>query len=162
MSTGEYCVPTAAIKQAVWGHEAAVLTALSIPWQGGKAHIRCPYPDHTDEHASWRWDEQQARARCTCIEGGDDVFEVVKKVTGCDFEGNSADRGGAIAMRAIFDDIDATFQDCIFSDNLAHLRGGAIHIDAHPAFADARASLFLLSHEQYGGGGRWRRGGAEQ
>lgn len=62
--------------------------------------------------------------------------------TGCDFEGNSADRGGAVALRAVFDDIDATFQDCTFSDNLAYLRGGAIHLDAQaPASGDARASL---------------------
>ena len=86
MSADDRYVPTPTIKQAVQGHEAAVLTALSIPWQGGRPHVRCPYSDHADEHPSWRWDERKARAYCTCLEdGGDDIFDIVMKITSVSF-----------------------------------------------------------------------------
>jgi hypothetical protein len=47
-------VPTQAIREAAKGRETEVLGALSIPWQDGAPHIRCPYRDHLDEHPSWR------------------------------------------------------------------------------------------------------------
>jgi hypothetical protein len=81
-------VPTQAIREAVKRREATVLAALGIAWQNGAPHISCPYPDHADQHPSWRWDERKARAFCTCItqRGGHGILEVVKRVKGIDFE----------------------------------------------------------------------------
>ena len=68
MSTAEVFVPTAAARDAVKERENDILSALGIQWSG-KQHIRCPYPDHTDDHPSWRWDQARgapialARAR---------------------------------------------------------------------------------------------------
>jgi hypothetical protein len=84
----ERYVPTRAIQAAVKGRETQVVEALKIPWQDGAPHISCPYPDHSDENPSWRWDERKARAFCTCIEqrGGHPILDVVMQVEGIEFE----------------------------------------------------------------------------
>jgi hypothetical protein len=85
--TLERYVPTKALQQAVQGREKEVLEALKVAWQVGTPHIRCPYPDHSDENPSWRWDQPKARAHCTCIErGAHSIFDVVMQVEGVDFE----------------------------------------------------------------------------
>src|SRR5689334_8198950 len=67
MSGNKY-VGTDAIVDAAKGRETDLLDALGIPWRSGKPHISCPYPEHLDEHPSWRWDKSKARAYCTCID----------------------------------------------------------------------------------------------
>src|SRR4051794_23066930 len=69
-------VVTATIRQAVHGREADVLDNLGVNWRDGRPHIPCPYPDHSDENASWRWDAKHAKARCTCTTS-DSIFDVV-------------------------------------------------------------------------------------
>jgi hypothetical protein len=44
-----------------------------------------PYPQHEDRNPSWRWDEQRARAHCSCT-NGDTIFNVVMKIEGIDFD----------------------------------------------------------------------------
>ena len=78
-------VPTAAIRHAVEGHEADILTALGINGSGKRKHIRCPYPDHIDKHPSWRWDATKRRAYCTCAPPHS-IFDVIAKTKGIDFE----------------------------------------------------------------------------
>jgi hypothetical protein len=78
-------VATAAIRQAVAGHEEELLDALGINWRAGRPHISCPYPHHPDSHASWRWDAHKCRAFCTCTKS-DSIFDVVMKVEGSTFE----------------------------------------------------------------------------
>ncbi len=86
MSVDDRYVPTPTIKEIVRGHETEVLDALGIDWRKGRPHINCPYADHADEHPSWRYDERKSRAYCTCLEdGGDDIFDIVMKIEGCDF-----------------------------------------------------------------------------
>ena len=79
-------VPTAAIRHAVKGREANILNALGIKCGPKTKHIRCPYPDHKDNHPSWRWDYEKRRARCTCSRSNS-IFDVICKVKGVDFEG---------------------------------------------------------------------------
>lgn len=79
-------VGTRAIQSAVKGKEHQVLERLDIPWQSGRPHIRCPYPDHPDQNPSWRFVPSKGRAYCACIEGSDSVFDIVMKILGCDFE----------------------------------------------------------------------------
>src|SRR5262249_24140101 len=52
---------------------------------GKSSHIRCPYPDHEDQHPSWRWNDAKSRAHCTCTPSAS-IFDVVCKVKGIDFE----------------------------------------------------------------------------
>ena len=78
-------VTTSAIRQAVKGREEHVLDAIGVDWRAGRPHIRCPYRDHADDNASWRWDSKHSRARCTCTKG-DSIFDVAMKVDGCVFE----------------------------------------------------------------------------
>jgi DNA primase len=78
-------VRTAVIREAMKGHEIQVLNALGINWNGGAPHTRCPYPDHDDINPSWRWDEPNRRARCTCCKSAS-IFDVISKVKGIDFE----------------------------------------------------------------------------
>lgn len=78
-------VPTGAIKEAVRGRETDIIDALGIPWQKGRPHINCPYPEHPDRNPSWRWDEKRARASCSCA-SSDGVLDVVAKVSGIDFD----------------------------------------------------------------------------
>jgi Toprim domain len=84
----EFYVRSAALKLAIRGQETAVLRALGITWEDGARHVSCPYPDHADEHPSWRWDARQARAFCTCImqRGGHSILEIVKRVEGIEFD----------------------------------------------------------------------------
>jgi hypothetical protein len=84
--TSDRYVSTQAIREAVKGRETEVLEALGIAWADGAPHISCPYPDHSDEDPSWRWNERRARAYCTCIEGSQSIFDVVMRVEGIDFE----------------------------------------------------------------------------
>jgi Domain of unknown function (DUF927)/Toprim domain len=78
-------VTTVAIRRAVGGRETDILDAIGVPWKDGRRHINCPYRDHADDSASWRWDPKRAKAQCTCSKG-DSIFDVVLKVLGCDFE----------------------------------------------------------------------------
>jgi len=78
-------VATGAIREAVKGHEAAILTALGIQWTGTSRHIRCPYPDHADNHPSWRWDSVKGRGHCTCTPSHS-IFDVICKVKGIGFD----------------------------------------------------------------------------
>ena len=84
--TLERYVPTKALQQAVRGLEKEVLEALKIGWQDGTPHIRCPYPDHSDENPSWRWIERRAKACCTCTERAHSIFDVMMHAEGLDFE----------------------------------------------------------------------------
>ncbi|GLR79794.1 AAA family ATPase [Azospirillum oryzae] len=78
-------IETAAIKAAVLHHEHAVLAALRINWQAGRgSHIDCPYPDHGGKN-DFRWDDQQAKAFCSC-RTAHDIFDVVQGMNGVDFE----------------------------------------------------------------------------
>src|SRR5688500_186618 len=79
-------VPTRTLQQAVRRRETELLKALGIPWQNGAPHIRCPYPDHSDEDPSWRWIERRAKACCTCTESAHSIFDVVMHVEALDFE----------------------------------------------------------------------------
>ena len=78
-------VTTVAIRQAVKGREEEVLDGVSVDWRVGRPHINCPYRDHADDNASWRWESKHSRAFCTCTKA-DSIFDVVMKVQGCDFE----------------------------------------------------------------------------
>ena len=80
MSELRYVI-TDEIKKAVAGRETDVLDGLGIDWRAGRPHIQCPYPDHADNDPSWRWDERQAHAICTCTTNGhaDGIFDVVTK-----------------------------------------------------------------------------------
>src|SRR5919106_7095923 len=84
--TSDRYVLTQAIREAVKGRETEVLEALGIAWADGAPHISCPYPDHSDEDPSWRWNERRARAHCTCTERSQSIFDVVMRVEGIDFE----------------------------------------------------------------------------
>jgi hypothetical protein len=64
MTDPDRYVKTRDIQAAIKGQETAVLDALGIPWQQGKPHIHCPYPDHGGED-DWRWDEGKSRAFCS-------------------------------------------------------------------------------------------------
>jgi hypothetical protein len=81
-------VATLDIKQAVSGREEEVLDHLGIDHRASRRnrHITCPYPEHGGM-GDWRWDERKRLARCTCIKGGDSIFNVVMKCEGLpDFE----------------------------------------------------------------------------
>jgi hypothetical protein len=84
-SGGDRFVPTPDIRAAIKGHEADLLDALGIRWREGKPHINCPYPGHSDNNPSWRWDARKARAFCTCIDGSHSIFQVVMKVEDVSF-----------------------------------------------------------------------------
>ena len=79
-------VRTQAIRAAVRGHEAEMLAAIGINPRD-RAHITCPFPDHDDANPSWRWDERQARAHCTCTNGHAlSIFDVLGRVEAIDFD----------------------------------------------------------------------------
>ena len=84
MTAATIYVSTPDMKAAVTGRETEILTSLGIDWRKGRPHIRCPYPQHEDRNPSWRWDEQRARAHCSCA-NGDTIFNVVMKIEGIDF-----------------------------------------------------------------------------
>jgi predicted P-loop ATPase len=90
-------VASAAIRDAVRGHEVEILRALQIPWNGRQSHVRCPYPDHDDKDPSWRWDTDRRRAFCTC--GTASIFDVIMKKRGLDFEGAKLFAAQAIGGR---------------------------------------------------------------
>jgi len=74
-----------ALRKAMSGHEVEILAEVGIEWvSGSKQHIECPYPDHDDENPSWRWDEKEARAFCTCSKGVK-IIGVVMKKEGLDY-----------------------------------------------------------------------------
>ena len=85
MTAAKPNVPTKAIKSAVAGREREILRELGVQWTGSSKHIGCPYPDHEDQHPSWRWNQTKRRAHCTCTPSAS-IFDVVCKVKGIDFE----------------------------------------------------------------------------
>jgi hypothetical protein len=85
MSAADREVATGDLRAAVEGRETEVLDGLRIPWRDGKPHIRCPYPEHVDNHPSWRWDERKKYACCSCTSSAS-IFAVLMKVEGIDFE----------------------------------------------------------------------------
>jgi phage/plasmid primase-like uncharacterized protein len=84
LTTRDCYVQTADIKKEVRGRETDILDKLNIPWQDGKPHLHCPYPDHPDRNPSWRWDTGKGCAMCTCTTS-DSIFDVVMKVKAIDF-----------------------------------------------------------------------------
>ena len=82
---GRY-VATRPIKNAAKGREGELLDKIGINWRAGHPHILCPYPQHDDSNASWRWLEPAARALCSCITKPDSIFDVISKVESIDFE----------------------------------------------------------------------------
>jgi Toprim domain-containing protein len=85
MTTATQFVLTKSIKSAASGRERDILRELGIQWDGRSKHIRCPYADHDDEHASWRWNDAKGRAHCTCTASAS-IIDVVCKTKGIDFE----------------------------------------------------------------------------
>ena len=85
---GDRFVVTKAIRTAAKGREIDVLDALGIDWRRGRPHINCPYPDHSDNNPSWRFDSRTGRAFCTCITDrkSDGIFDIVMKMKADDFE----------------------------------------------------------------------------
>src|SRR4051812_40254656 len=89
--TGARYARTAAIKEAVVGHELDVLSSIGIDWQGNRTHIDCPYPDHGSQD-KWRWDAGRKCAFCTCIGTRPDegkshsIFDVVSACESIDFK----------------------------------------------------------------------------
>jgi len=86
MTMGERYVWTADISRATRGCETDVLDGLNIPWRAGRPHVTCPYPGHSDNNPSWRWDPRKARAYYTCRARGHKVLAVIMNVEGVDFE----------------------------------------------------------------------------
>ncbi len=84
MTTAQPYVQTKAARDAVVGRESEVLAGLEITWTEKSSHIRCPYPNHDDQHPSWRWDAAKKRAHCTCTSSAS-IFDVVCKMKGVDF-----------------------------------------------------------------------------
>src|SRR5262245_35480024 len=85
-TTEERFVATKVIRDAVRGREGEVLDALGINWRA-RGHSRCPYPDHDDEHPSWRWDVKKRLAFCSCRQKAANIFDVVRRMRGlADFE----------------------------------------------------------------------------
>ena len=82
------------------GNEARIFAALGIMWPPGKGHtIKCPFPDHDDEHPSWRWDAQKRLYACSCADPmngrhGGDLADVVRR---CAPEGLADTSLGGIA-----------------------------------------------------------------
>ena len=68
--------------KAVYGREIEVLRSLRIDWTGARTHIRCPYPGHADRNPSWRWDQQQRKAFCTCTTSPLGIFDIWMKIKG--------------------------------------------------------------------------------
>jgi hypothetical protein len=95
MSAAKPYVATAAIRDAVRGREIDVLCALGIQWDGRSIHIRCPCPNHADEHPSWRWNSAKALAHCTCTPSAS-IFDVVCKVKSIDFDAAKLEVAGMI------------------------------------------------------------------
>jgi hypothetical protein len=54
------------IKDAVRGHEQAILHAVGIKWTTSRGHIDCPYPRHGGK-TDWRWDAGKGVAFCSCV-----------------------------------------------------------------------------------------------
>jgi hypothetical protein len=87
-ASSEMFVTTDAIREAVQGHELAVLAAIGIRWKA-KGHIDCPYPRHGGKN-DWRWDDEKRVAFCSCMGRSGDrrshsIFDVVMTVEGIDF-----------------------------------------------------------------------------
>lgn len=85
MSVCKPYVLTAAICDAVKGREIDILSALGIQWNGKSHHIRCPYPNHADNHPSWRWDQAKTLAHCTCTPSAS-ILDVVCQMKGIGFD----------------------------------------------------------------------------
>jgi DNA primase len=70
------------IYELVAGRQLEILRALGIQWNPSRSrqHIQCPFPDHADQHPSWRWDDGKGRYFCTC--GSGDVLGATMKMRG--------------------------------------------------------------------------------
>lgn len=79
-------VATSKICSAIKGREVDLLEGLGIHWKDGRPHIACPYPEHADNNPSWRWDQHEARAYCTCIAGSHSILDVLMQVEGIEFD----------------------------------------------------------------------------
>jgi AAA domain len=84
MISGTRYVPTEAAKAAASGHEAEIVRALGIAWNGSGKAISCPDPMHADQNPSWRLMDS-GKAVCSCRQPHS-VFDVVGYVKGVDFE----------------------------------------------------------------------------
>jgi len=72
-------------RRAVQGRGAELLHALGISWHNrGPTHILCPF--HDDHDPSFRWDEAKGCCFCTCDISGKDIFSIVERRNGVDFD----------------------------------------------------------------------------
>jgi hypothetical protein len=83
---GERFVRTADMRAVIKGREADLLDALNIPWRAGNAHIRCPYPGHSDANPSWHSDRRKDRAYSTCVAGAHTALDMLMAVEEATFE----------------------------------------------------------------------------
>ena len=142
MSAPNPYVTTAAIRHAVKGRETDILRALGIQWSGKSPHIRCPYPDHLDNHPSWRWDQTKARAHCTCTRSAS-IFDVVCRVKGIDFD------AAKIAARAYAERHGVRFVEDGAEPAIAEGAGSmAVELTAWPEPIDARRASATGSGSQ--------------
>src|SRR4051794_29029452 len=72
------------------GRERELFGVLRIDLPKDGSHARCPFPDHTDEHPSWRWDQKNRRWFCSCTPKGGTVIEAIMRLLGLDFAGAAA------------------------------------------------------------------------
>ncbi|MFZ1106842.1 MAG: toprim domain-containing protein [Rhodomicrobium sp.] len=81
--------PRRNIHEEIRGRELEIITALGIQWPPGNhaTHIHCPFPDHDDKNASWRWDSRKNRWHCSRDHGvdGNSVVDAVRLMHRCDF-----------------------------------------------------------------------------
>lgn len=69
------------------GRELEVLSRLGIS-PPARGHINCPFPGHTDNDPSWRWDEAEACYFCTC--GSGRIVDAVMQMLGFSFKDAAA------------------------------------------------------------------------
>src|SRR3954447_5682204 len=72
------------IHQRLAGRERELFRALGIDLPKAGGHRRCPFPDHTDEHPSWRWDQKRHRWFCSCTPKGGTAIDAVARLRGLD------------------------------------------------------------------------------
>src|SRR3954463_2392701 len=78
------------IHQRLAGRERELFEVLRTGLPKDGSHARCPFPDHTDEHPSWRWDQKKRRWFCSCTPKGGTVIEAIMRLLGLDFAGAAA------------------------------------------------------------------------
>src|SRR5690242_16311473 len=74
------------IHQGIAGRERELLHLLKLDLPKNGQHRRCPFPDHQDEHPSWRWDDKKRRWFCTCAPKGGTVIDAVMRLLSLDFK----------------------------------------------------------------------------